>query len=680
MKKTGNLALVLWAASWGWSASAATLDDIQFWAGDGTNRAGLVIDWNAGANPRSLVWGYRWNGTATGMDMLQAVVTADPRLFAHMGRFSWGTSLFGIGYDLNLATGFSVTPALAFGANGLVVETGGDNAIDARVATDSADHFLEGWNSGFWAYYLRNPESEGWSSAMTGAEGRILADGAWDGLTFAADFDSSEPSEPAPAFGNPFGFEIVEAQGPFGAPPYDDPVSLLGKPSADYYDPQGGWSGGTTSRRVKLVEAAFNLALNQTSKLITTLRKGAFIVVRFDQPVRNDPAHPYGIDLLVFGNTFYTPSGFVNDSSDMNTLLLKGGAFHEPMKVSVSPGYAGKPGQSPTHPASWDWYRFDNGPYADTGFATQGYQWNPGSAKWSDEEMNFTKPVNPVFGPVLEAGNGLSAADAIRLYDGSGGGTGFDIAESGFDAIQYVKIEALEDFDGGEVDALSAVRPAVLGDSLTIAPANLTNGMAALRFQQAANTARPALALDFTSVSGAARVVATPLAATSVLPSPFAGVLTASKLAVAPVLGGSPIAFSADLRVWAGSAYQGNGQDLILLRQAGNDWEDVESTYDPSTRSVWMPGLTHDVAVALVQMRPPRIGIAVEVDGFGGRIMAVRFGVLPGFAYTLERASTPNFSDAGEVASIRPRAAGEAKLDDGGLSGGTFYRVRVNRR
>ena len=53
--------------------------------------------------------------------------------------------------------------------------------------------------------------------------------------------------------------------------------------------------------------------------------------------------------------------------------------------------------------------------------------------------------------------NRVSAADAIAAYDGSGGGTGFDLDESGYDWIQYIKVEGTSDFSGGEIDAFSDV-------------------------------------------------------------------------------------------------------------------------------------------------------------------------------------------------------------------------------
>ena len=50
-----------------------SFDQIQYWVGSGQNRAALVLQWNDGGNPVSLAWGYRWDGSASGLDMLRAV-------------------------------------------------------------------------------------------------------------------------------------------------------------------------------------------------------------------------------------------------------------------------------------------------------------------------------------------------------------------------------------------------------------------------------------------------------------------------------------------------------------------------------------------------------------------------------------------------------------------------------
>jgi len=91
-------------------------------------------------------------------------------------------------------------------------------------------------------------------------------------------------------------------------------------------------------------------------------------------------------------------------------------------------------------------------------FPTQAYQWDAGSATWTDEEMDWTKPVDPSLASTMFNG-GISAAAAIAMYDGSAGGTGFDLSESGFDWIQYVKVEGLGDNYGADIDGFSDVAP-----------------------------------------------------------------------------------------------------------------------------------------------------------------------------------------------------------------------------
>ena len=62
-------------------------------------------------------------------------------------------------------------------------------------------------------------------------------------------------------------------------------------PTTDFYDPFGVSSGGDNPRFVKLVEPAFNVGTNQSTKLITTLSSGdsnSFIIAEFAQPIRDD--------------------------------------------------------------------------------------------------------------------------------------------------------------------------------------------------------------------------------------------------------------------------------------------------------------------------------------------------------------------------------------------------------
>jgi hypothetical protein len=238
---------------------------------------------------------------------------------------------------------------------------------------------------------------------------------------------------PAFAAYSPYAAEVVDSSGPFGRSPYDDPASVLGKPSTGFYD---SWS--KTTSRVKMVEPAYNTDVDG-NKLITTLNSGSYITVKFDHRVEDDVNNPFGLDFLVFGNAFYTGSGMVNDKSDMNSYSLTGGIFAEPVTVSVSQD-------------GLDWYTYINGPFGDAAFPTQAYEWDSANSKWTDNEMDFTKPVDPSIAATLEAG-GLTVAQAIAMYDGSGGGTGFDLKDSGFDWIQYIKVEGA----GGEIDGFSDV-------------------------------------------------------------------------------------------------------------------------------------------------------------------------------------------------------------------------------
>jgi hypothetical protein len=238
---------------------------------------------------------------------------------------------------------------------------------------------------------------------------------------------------------SPFATAVVSFSGPFGPSPYDDPNAVLGKPTTKLKDPYT----SPPDERVKLVEPAWNVGLSD-EPLIITLNEGAQIVVMFDHQVEDDPDNPYGIDLLVFGNSFFTGDGFVSDETDMNTYILTGGGFFENIKVSVSQDGV-------------NWYRYDNGPYGDNMFPTQAYLWDRVNTQWTDTEMDWTKPVNPAL--TLGDFAGLSAADAIDLYDGSAGGAGFDLAESGYAWIQYVRVEGLSGFCGGEIDAFADVVP-----------------------------------------------------------------------------------------------------------------------------------------------------------------------------------------------------------------------------
>jgi hypothetical protein len=53
-------------------AGTSNFDNIQYWVGTGSNQAGFVVDFRQGPGS-DLLWGYRFNGSATAWDMFRAI-------------------------------------------------------------------------------------------------------------------------------------------------------------------------------------------------------------------------------------------------------------------------------------------------------------------------------------------------------------------------------------------------------------------------------------------------------------------------------------------------------------------------------------------------------------------------------------------------------------------------------
>ncbi len=266
------------------------------------------------------------------------------------------------------------------------------------------------------------------------------------------------------ACGSDFASEVVSYKGPFGTSLYDDPNSVLGKPTRWVYD----FYGSDDVVACSLVFPAHFVDPNG-QRLICTIgtndindiNESAEIVVKFDHRVGDDPGNPYGIDFIVFGNSFFGGETDANvlPGEDMDEFILTNPAtvLNEPVLVSVA--------QYPDGP----WYTFHDGPYADSLFPTNAFAWDSNTKQWG-EEQNWLRPVEPNL--TLADFDGLSAADAIALYQGSAGGTGFDLkylAEEDYSAlaydpnthhkwIQYIKVQYLPGAeDAGEIDAFADV-------------------------------------------------------------------------------------------------------------------------------------------------------------------------------------------------------------------------------
>ncbi len=227
-----------------------------------------------------------------------------------------------------------------------------------------------------------------------------------------------------------------------GSTVLNDPAAALGEPTRAFFDPIY-----QTQYTTSLVVGSYNLTARDGQKVVLRLNPGDFVKLRFDAPVEDDPNNLYGIDLLVFGNAFFTSDRFVTPDMDMEAVRLTGGIHDEAIVVSVSKSGIGDPD---SHPG--EWYTYSSGPFGDGLFPTNAYEWNACSHDWG-RPRDYTRPVDPSLD--LDDFRGLTAARAMRLYGASGGGAGFDLAESGFDAIRFVHLSG----NGGEVDALADVSP-----------------------------------------------------------------------------------------------------------------------------------------------------------------------------------------------------------------------------
>ena len=224
------------------AAQAYTMNDIDLWAGSGASSAAMIIHWSAPeyynlaysgglSTPMpapitelSLAWGYNFDGSATGWDMMTAIAAADDRLYVVGGS---GT-VQGIGYDLDgdgqygISDGTNTYTQADF-TNGVLGGLGYNT--DSLVPTDSGDLYWGGWMGPNWELWHEQGGNGGfttdapdrgtdeywtasdpfgfagshgeWAFSELGIEGISLEDGSWVGWSVAAaGLDYGNPNDP----------------------------------------------------------------------------------------------------------------------------------------------------------------------------------------------------------------------------------------------------------------------------------------------------------------------------------------------------------------------------------------------------------------------------------------------------------------------------------------------------
>ncbi len=194
-----------------------------------------------------------------------------------------------------------------------------------------------------------------------------------------------------------------------GSADYTDANSALGEPSRFTGDnaPFPGFDSAVTP---------FNPAFNIDQ--IVSLGEGGFITLEFNEPVTNDPANPFGIDMLVFGNAGFIDAVFPNGNVSPGAAMFGvGGGTIEVSENGI------------------DFFLVSA--LADGLLPTLGYtdlaspyEPSPGALL-----TDFTRPVDPSFDP-----GGLGYAALVAGYNGSGGGAGIDLSTVGLSIARFVRI------------------------------------------------------------------------------------------------------------------------------------------------------------------------------------------------------------------------------------------------
>lgn len=213
---------------------------------------------------------------------------------------------------------------------------------------------------------------------------------------------------------------------------------------------------------------------------IVSIGSGGSLVLAFGHDVTDDPRNPFGIDLIVFGNSFFTDSSF--GQGVVAGLASEGGT------IALSAD-----GVSWTPVAKID---------ADGLFPTLGYlDAAPFQVVAGSVPSDFLRPVDPslLLGDVL----GLGYEELVQAYDGSGGGAGIDLAWAGLDRVRFVRIDGpLTAGYSAEIDAVADVAP--LAPSADLDGDGAVNASDLAAMLGAWGSANPAADLDGDGVVAAA--------------------------------------------------------------------------------------------------------------------------------------------------------------------------------
>ncbi|MCH8822721.1 MAG: hypothetical protein IH984_04355 [Planctomycetes bacterium] len=243
---------------------------------------------------------------------------------------------------------------------------------------------------------------------------------------FALSLAESPAAFALPGGNEAFANQVIEYdQGDNAAKGYTDPLVALFSP--ERFTGEGIFPG---------VVSPFNPPFGLDE--IVSIGVGGHLTVSFENPITDDPANPFGIDLLIFGN-----AGFIDANYPNGIVAGLFGGDGGIVEVSAN---------------GVDWFEIKSvvadGIFPTNGYLDSGpYDQDPGSIL-----TNFSLPVDPAI--TLGDLMGLNSSELKDIYAGSGGGVGIDLADVGLDSISFVRVYVPIDASlNVEIDAFSDVSP-----------------------------------------------------------------------------------------------------------------------------------------------------------------------------------------------------------------------------
>ena len=431
-----------------------TFKDIHYWVGEGENRCAVIIDWSNGGG-KTLAWGYRWSGTCTNLaEVVARIAHEDQRLVqgAQLMTSDY-LDLYFFGYDVNdcrpgwdMANGASTDPeAYALSEDSVYYSVWWVLYGDMNGEEFPAD---EPQTSSWFAADQITPQNDDWYVFSWGCP-------EYDANWTESPAYLAEPS----AAESPYGYAVVDSMTSETKANFSDATNVLGHPTMYMH---GMWGGPITpANPAWMAGELFTLktdSYDEGGKIGTDDGPG-YVTIKFDHDVKDDPANPFGLDFIVFGNamTILTSSDYIYESGDPRGQKCSGKGNVEAAKVEVS-----QDGET--------WYTSEKWASPD-GFApTLGYRYEPTNAdpllfsgnKYWGRAAQATKPVDPSADFVDT--ESLSVADVCNRYAGSAGGRGYDLKDVNLSWIRYVRVSGVYDDGDGrytepEVDAVADVAP-----------------------------------------------------------------------------------------------------------------------------------------------------------------------------------------------------------------------------